>query len=794
MKRIGAVLVALWVGAAWAQVWEEVDGGFSAGRRANFLRTVEMFAPRAPNEAFVFRDSDDPATEVRIRYIDASGTAVDGSILPDAGPFQPLEQLTWGTHRLGYGPTGVGVQGSTPAQIEVTWNEGLTANFASGVPSPGLSLSRGGRTIWNLKTTAPLQPTDAGAAVSCTNCGFGLSVINAETIGRGDQLTGAGNETVVNAGGRVFSVGSAMWEWSAYTKGWRAIGAPPAIRNRPALAWDAERQRLVFFGGQTNATMFDDTWEWDGSSWQRIDTAMQPSPRMAHKMVFDPVRKRTVLFGGEGPSGVLGDTWEWDGTTWTQLSPATSPSARDAMGLAWDGTRNQVLLFGGYTSSAASNETWSWNGTVWEQLSPTTSPEARSSLTMTWDETRQTIVLAGALNTGITSTFEWNGTNWVQLGALDDAVSRPGLTHVAGFGTFLFSGDNAWQLVATDWVGPVRRYLGRPTFGTTSEDGGTVIFTNRDERLEWSDGWWHKASDLPFTGMISVARDGAGRLVALAERNGGVVTWVSENGQWTEKGSAPRGVLAADKDGTVHVFGQSLAARFSGTEWVRIPWPAGETARAAWPREEGGFWINQQNAFGFVADGQWQRLALAASGPLIVDQPDAPLLSVGNSPLQQWSRLKQREDGGASDWEQFSVGIASYTDEPLMAAGRTPSGSRVFVGEFTGVVYRPERSVSSRCDANSQCLSGVCVDGRCCDRACGTASCEVCSVERGASANGVCTPQPEEVCSPSEQVDAGVVDEMPQQPSGCGCASVDSLLAIAALIVLRRSMASQPRA
>lgn len=47
----------------------------------------------------------------------------------------------------------------------------------------------------------------------------------------------------------------------------------PRARNHAAMVYDAERRRIVLFGGHAlgpeNATadVFGDTWEWDGSSW-----------------------------------------------------------------------------------------------------------------------------------------------------------------------------------------------------------------------------------------------------------------------------------------------------------------------------------------------------------------------------------------------------------------------------------------------------------------------------------------------------------------------------------------------
>jgi hypothetical protein len=38
---------------------------------------------------------------------------------------------------------------------------------------------------------------------------------------------------------------------------------------------------------------------------------------MAHALAYDADRRRVVLFGGQTAGATVEETWEWDGLTWT---------------------------------------------------------------------------------------------------------------------------------------------------------------------------------------------------------------------------------------------------------------------------------------------------------------------------------------------------------------------------------------------------------------------------------------------------------------------------------------------
>jgi hypothetical protein len=178
----------------------------------------------------------------------------------------------------------------------------------------------------------------------------------------------------------------------------------------------------VLFGG-SNGPSFNDTWEWDGTSWTlRNLVGTRPSVRIAHAMAYDTARRKTVLFGGIVQGASSDETWEWDGNTWARRV-VPGPSGRDGHQMAYDSARGVTVLFGGtsYLGRIPNNETWEWNGTTWTQRSLTgTSPSPRTRFAMAYDSDRGVTVLHGG-RTGIDpnsvlndETWEWNGSTWTQ--------------------------------------------------------------------------------------------------------------------------------------------------------------------------------------------------------------------------------------------------------------------------------------------------------------------------------------------------------------------------------------------
>jgi len=101
--------------------------------------------------------------------------------------------------------------------------------------------------------------------------------------------------------------------WLLQDKKWKkAQDIGPGSLSQSSMVYTSHG--VVLFGGSytDNNQTSDNTWVWDGKYWtQRQDIG--PSHRRLHSMAYDAQRERVVLFGGAtSPPGVkyYGDTWE----------------------------------------------------------------------------------------------------------------------------------------------------------------------------------------------------------------------------------------------------------------------------------------------------------------------------------------------------------------------------------------------------------------------------------------------------------------------------------------------------
>jgi len=224
---------------------------------------------------------------------------------------------------------------------------------------------------------------------------------------------GLGSGILLFGGGWVEDLND-TWFWDGAS--WQQLepSASPPARGNHAMVWDDTRGRIVLFGGRNaNGTAYlADTWEFDGSSWHQRFPPSSPPARAHHAMAFDETRGVTVLFGGDkdpvNNGQYYADTWEWDGTTWTERTldgGPDGPSRRHSHAMAFDPARQVVVLFGGQGEGGQPpsyylNDTWEWDGFQWHEVSTASQPGARAYHAMAWDGTSQKIILQGGADGG----------------------------------------------------------------------------------------------------------------------------------------------------------------------------------------------------------------------------------------------------------------------------------------------------------------------------------------------------------------------------------------------------------
>ncbi|MFH0793360.1 MAG: kelch repeat-containing protein, partial [bacterium] len=139
-----------------------------------------------------------------------------------------------------------------------------------------------------------------------------------------------------------------------YATDWQAAppsSTVPSARHSHSMVYMPSIDRTIIFGGVDKDGQFlGDTWAYnaDANSYSLVPSPVSPSPRFAASMTYDAQRDRIVLFGGfNSVQTPLDDTWEFDGTEWYPVPTGGTPAARAGHRLIFDATARQVCVFGG---------------------------------------------------------------------------------------------------------------------------------------------------------------------------------------------------------------------------------------------------------------------------------------------------------------------------------------------------------------------------------------------------------------------------------------------------------------
>lgn len=165
-----------------------------------------------------------------------------------------------------------------------------------------------------------------------------------------------------------------LWSWTGTA--WEELHATQLPPSFGPMAYDAAHAQVVMLvpsATENPPAHGTDTWTSDGVTWtQRHPVGSPPaSTGGATAMAYDADRNAVVMFGGlRDASSAMDQTWTWDGTTWTMRRPATIPPARFNHAMAYDASTRSVVLTGGAGSSPdgsfpALTDTWTWDGVTW---------------------------------------------------------------------------------------------------------------------------------------------------------------------------------------------------------------------------------------------------------------------------------------------------------------------------------------------------------------------------------------------------------------------------------------------
>ena len=189
-----------------------------------------------------------------------------------------------------------------------------------------------------------------------------------------------------------------VWRYDPATGEWWDVRAPrgPVPRAGAAVAYDAGSGLVVLFGGAVGtcnypacAEHIDDTWVYDpaANTWEERSPATSPPGRHGHTMAYDAQSDRVVLFGGDTGSAWLGDTWAYDadGDTWVEVTTEEAPWPVAQQAMAYDPSADRIVLWGGAEREESVVWTFDLESATWSSATWDPAPEPASDACLVWD-------------------------------------------------------------------------------------------------------------------------------------------------------------------------------------------------------------------------------------------------------------------------------------------------------------------------------------------------------------------------------------------------------------------------
>jgi hypothetical protein len=206
-----------------------------------------------------------------------------------------------------------------------------------------------------------------------------------------------------------------------------SLAEKPLPRSNHAMAYDSKRHVVVLFGGWSDqGKLLDDTWEYDGTTWQKIYPTISPSARADHSIVYDDSRESILLFGGTTTGeGFTNHIWEYDGKEWLLLGMQPHLSARHSSAIAYMPNEHSVILFGGYGPGGQLWDTWQLSDNSWKELEiePPTSGVASTLPQMVYNSANNSIIF----HSFVGHTFSFDGQSWSESEEITSQDSSVGV-------------------------------------------------------------------------------------------------------------------------------------------------------------------------------------------------------------------------------------------------------------------------------------------------------------------------------------------------------------------------------
>lgn len=306
------------------------------------------------------------------------------------------------------------------------------------------------------------------------------------------------------------SAATVMFAWDPAAAAWKSLtpSVLPTCANEGAMTWQSSNNTILYTGGICASTSgTEETYEWDGTNWTKIELTQFAGAYLGSALTFDPDRQVAVLFGGAPPTGVLlAGTFTYANKAWSGTGDVDYPVPRSLFTFATDPVNKVIYLFGGVNDATSFFDFWTYSNGMFRPQLTSNQPTDCGSPIGAFDTDRSKLVVLCSSG----ATWEYDGTKWAQFDSTKAAPPPHRFSSLAYdqtlkktvfFGGFDVNGiylNQTWVYDGTIWAqakknpAPSRSLTSMwydPTLKKVVIYGGLGRLTSEDRLTRYSDMW-----------------------------------------------------------------------------------------------------------------------------------------------------------------------------------------------------------------------------------------------------------------------------------------------------------------
>ena len=268
---------------------------------------------------------------------------------------------------------------------------------------------------------------------------------------------------------------------------WQQIATDgPSPRAGAAMAYDGAGQVLLVGGAISRTVANDETWRWDGDSWQQLNVT-SPGPKSEATLTRLPSVDGLVLHGVTPPASSV-DTWVFRDGDWEILG--SGGPVRMGHGAAESRSTGSLVLTGGGPSAALApnEETFALDNSSWSTVQ-SIGPGRKFRIGMVTDpETGEPLLFGGRTPSASASSTQWRWdpmeSQWIQI---EDSPTGPRFAHAMAASheaVVVFGGKTSQSNTLGDtWIRRQGEWIEISGIGPSPREQAAMVYDEQREEF-----------------------------------------------------------------------------------------------------------------------------------------------------------------------------------------------------------------------------------------------------------------------------------------------------------------------